>query len=404
MNGTFDNLNVLASLVRNSPNNFAIFLGAGACVSAGLPLGDTLRDIVLETIYGSSLSLEELRRRFYSQFPEAKDFKEITLEVVNHFLIQRHGVIILDLLKNTLNKYKSPPIGYSDLKKLIERDILKKIITVNFDELLEKALNELNVKVIGVNSDLKENVQIWKDSSEPILLKLHGTISNPANLQASLDDVKTLPEDKSLHLEYLIENHSIIFVGYSGRDYDIINCIRHTVQKNKNYKYRFYLISPDEEKMHRNLLKIASSESNFLKLGSDVFLGRLKGLIIDEDSMGSPMHKELAERGFGVKRAIWTPGDHPHSQDYKDTVEAVIYQPNVIPDRGPIESNVGDDAHKAVIKLSKKHYPESKFWITYIYSNRDYPRCKIFCTSIPKFNFGGALIGDMLPKHLFKYI
>lgn len=144
-------------------------------------------------------------------------------------------------------------------------------------------MNELNVKVIGVNSDLKENVQIWKDSSEPILLKLHGTISNPANLQASLDDVKTLPEDKSLHLEYLIENHSIIFVGYSGRDYDIINCIRYTVQKNKNY-YRFYLISPDEEEMHKNLLKIASSESNFLKLESDVFLSRLKGLIIGEDS------------------------------------------------------------------------------------------------------------------------
>lgn len=74
MNETFDNLNELASLVRNSPNKFAIFLGAGACVSAGLPLGDTLRDIVLETIYGSSLSLEELRRRFYSQFHEAKDF------------------------------------------------------------------------------------------------------------------------------------------------------------------------------------------------------------------------------------------------------------------------------------------------------------------------------------------
>lgn len=403
MNRTFDNLNELASLIRNSPDKFVIFLGAGACVSAGLPLGDTLRDIILETIYGSSLSLEELRTRFYEQFPEAKNFKEFTLEVVNHFFIQRHGVIILDLLKNIFNKYKLPPIGYSNLKKLIKKDILKKIITVNFDELLEKALNELNVKAIGVNSDLKENVQIWKDSSEPILLKLHGTISNSANLKASLDDVKILPKDKSLHLEYLIGNHSIIFVGYSGRDNDIISCIKHIV-KNKNYIYKFYLISPSEEEMHKNLLKIASSENNFLKLESDAFLGRLKGLIIGEDSTESLMHKELSKRGFGVKRVIWTPGIHHHYQNYIDTVEVVIYQPNVIPDSGPIESNVGDDTHEAVMELSKKHYRESKFWITHIYSNRDHPRCKTFCTSIPKFHFGGASIGDMLPKHLSKYI
>lgn len=404
INGILNNLGELVSLIRTSPKKFAIFFGAGAGASAGLPLGNSLRDIILQEIYGFSLSPQELKEKFYDKFPQAKEYQELTLEVVNHFLIQKHGITILDKLKRELNKYKSPSIGYLDLKELCKKGFLNKIITVNFDELLEKALKELNPKVIGINSDIDKNIRIWENNKEPIILKLHGTISQPSNLRASLENVEKFPENKAIHLKYVFENHSVIFVGYNGRDQDVISIVKEIIKANEEYNYKFYSVSPSIKATQNQLLKMTGSETNFLKLKSDGFLNRLKGMLLGEAMLNSPMHEELKRQGYGVKRVLWIPGNYPYGGDCIDTVEVLIYQPNAIPDEGPIVGNVGEDVHKIVIELSKKYYPESKFWFTSIYSNRKNPKCKRFCTSIPLYNYGGATMGEMLPQHLIKYI
>jgi len=109
--------------------------------------------------------------------------------------------------------------NHAALVSLLLSGRLNAIITTNFDENLELAMVTLSgrpARVCATADDYTSRLAI-----KPELYKLHGTISSPTSLAATLSRTALLPRKKAETLASLVGACPVLFVGYSGNDDDI---------------------------------------------------------------------------------------------------------------------------------------------------------------------------------------
>jgi hypothetical protein len=264
----------LVSAIGDKKGSFCIFLGAGAAKSSGLALGNELRDIILEKIYGSSNSELKFREEFGARTSKEQ---EITLEMVIQALRSRFGNKAHEFLTNFMNGGKIPSQGYWALVNLVANGFFRVILTTNFDEIMETALNEGLGRTgcirICTSDDFK-SFEPQKNPNLPQIIKFHGTYTLPSTLVASWADIQKLPSIKSEFLNYYSLYFHVIFVGYSGRDPDI----RKTLLKaSVSKRMKIFWVSPNDlEKAAVEVLGWFDSENNHIRMTSDDFFIELE--------------------------------------------------------------------------------------------------------------------------------
>lgn len=214
------------------------WLGAGASYSSGVPLA---AEIVQKLRQQIPSAFDEARKKFSTQL----DVDEPTLEMLLHVYKEEQG-------RETVMKFlhdcgipgheetRTPGIGYRLIAHLAKHGALKYIVSMNFDEVLEKALDTvLTRREIGDATDHERSYwracrhedfkrlhnTMVKNETLPrlILLKLHGTISDYAGMMATRADVEKLAEEKQEILKKIFEiGRHAIFIGYQCADPDII--------------------------------------------------------------------------------------------------------------------------------------------------------------------------------------
>ena len=269
----------LVSVIKDKEAIFCLFLGAGVAKSAGLPLGNEMREIILKRIYGESDFELMFRKEFSAQIP--KD-QEITLEMVVQALRERFGNKAYDLLSNLVNDNKTPSDGYWSLMNLVHAGFFKIVITTNFDEVMENALDDgigrSNYLRI-CSSDEFKSFTPEKNVDKPWLIKLHGTYRLPSTMVASWDDIQKLPQVKAHFLNYYSLYTIIIFIGYSGRDPDIREILQGA---SYSKKMKIFWVSPDAlNKEALEILEWFDSEKNHITMTSDDFFGELEERLIE---------------------------------------------------------------------------------------------------------------------------
>lgn len=264
----------LVSAVAEKKGLFCIFLGAGAGKASGLPLGNELRDIILEKIYGGSNLESKFREEFASQAPKEQ---EITLEMVIQALRSRFGNRAYEFLTNFMNGNKIPAEGYWALANLVANGFLKVVMTTNFDEIIERALDEGigRTEYIRIcTSDDFKSFEPEKNPSLPQLIKLHGTYTLPSTLVASWTDIQKLSPIKSEFLNYYSLYFHVIFVGYSGRDPDVRKAL---LKASVSKRMKIFWVSPNDlGKAALEVLGWFDSECNHLRMTSDDFFCELE--------------------------------------------------------------------------------------------------------------------------------
>ena len=201
----------LVESLKIRKGKYILFLGAGASLSCG---GKTTREIVEDVVEKYELDTDNPWNSFCDFLRKSGEKERFSI----------------------LSKYfedMKASLSHEILVKLIEERYFRLILTTNFDFMLEKALKgtklDLNkdyfVCVVGAE---KEDILIRKleDESMIRIVKLHG-------------DYKTriLPftEEETFRFEKNFEEclkrltkEGIIFIGYSGMDRDVLNCLSNT--------------------------------------------------------------------------------------------------------------------------------------------------------------------------------
>jgi NAD-dependent SIR2 family protein deacetylase len=257
-----------------------VFIGAGASTSAGIPCGTAFRNKILSAVYRANLDQQSLEDRFRQEFSLKDPDGQLTLEMILSHLKDRYGDVALSVVQSQVDDDKEPPPGYISLACLMHEGFFRVAFTVNFDELIERALDmemgstgyERMCETDGFRSstpDLNPNI--------PLLIKLHGTFTLVSTLRAAWEDVQNLLPEKAKFLEHYATYCPLLFVGYSGRDPDIRSCLNISSQRSGN---TIFWVSPNDlEEQAREVLVWYGSTSNHIQMEADTFFGKLEHLL-----------------------------------------------------------------------------------------------------------------------------
>lgn len=228
-----------------------LFLGAGASASAGIRLGNAYRDLALEPFVGRHRDSQAVAEAFFDFLHERQHFlpgetesraafaADLTLERVLRetfidlgFRPRTDSPVIQELMSDCQNALGFVRLGRAairDLARMLRGRLI--IITVNFDELIETDLGVESTVLFTPEhfetslDDLKEYVA--GDATKPVpVLKIHGSISDPDSLIATIDTTSAgLHDSVRAALNSILDVASgpvrWVWVGCSMRDRDV---------------------------------------------------------------------------------------------------------------------------------------------------------------------------------------
>ena len=216
----------LSELVREATaGKLAVFLGAGASRPSGLPLASELIDQHLDVLRSrASKALPFWARwipRFRDEVIPAVDPSWFRLEFFCRCLSDVRPEASHDPL-SPLATGEPSRIHYQ-IASLMQGGLVRTVVTTNFDLLMERSLQNRNVPFEVVHSE--DQLRKFDARSEvPTVLKIHGTMRPDGRpepgIMADLDSIgRRYSAAREAAFRAVVENNSLLFLGYSGRDH-----------------------------------------------------------------------------------------------------------------------------------------------------------------------------------------
>ncbi|RJO65592.1 MAG: hypothetical protein C4523_15715 [Myxococcales bacterium] len=198
-----------------------VFCGAGISVDApsSLPSWNSLRDKTLEAVASRDSHLHQ----YLDHLTKCSAFRGADKWGLSPELVASHLSKFGNGYFESFRALESgePNENHRHLAKLAKAGFLKFIITTNFDLFIERAFDEEAVQYYTYRST-EEFRTFEKNNSGVHLLKLHGCISTPASIIATVEqEGQGLTAEKCKALETLLCSYTFVFWGYSGQDMKI---------------------------------------------------------------------------------------------------------------------------------------------------------------------------------------
>lgn len=225
------------SINKESPH--AVFLGAGASITSGIPSATNCiwqwkRNIFLtknptQAGYYSDITLPHIQRTIQDWLDGENVYPENGSDEEYGFYIEKCYPIPQDRRRyfQSIVENKKPYIGYQLLILLAEAGIIQTVWTTNFDGLVSKATqNSSLITPIEVGLDSVDRLERIYKRGELLCISLHGDYRYDAlkNTEAELQT-----QDKKMRSKLIdnLKSSNLIVLGYSGRDHSIMAALEH---------------------------------------------------------------------------------------------------------------------------------------------------------------------------------
>lgn len=222
------NINPIISLAYNladGKKKYVLFCGAGVSKDAGVPTG---WDVLLETLKKIRIQ-EEGKKVDYTQkqmenYYEKKfkgcEYSEIVKSLCPRMEEQRE--FLKDLFKN-----KTFGNAHRLIAEWIKNNLIRFVITTNFDSMIEYALDEAGFRgkyTVISDDEQVENSKPWVHEECCRIYKIHGTIEQ-GRIRNTDKDVAGLDKNMEKACLEILENHGVVVLGYAGNDKGIMDIL-----------------------------------------------------------------------------------------------------------------------------------------------------------------------------------
>lgn len=234
-------MNELLPLITNlatQNRDYAMFVGAGFSKDAGIM---SSWDVLIETIKPLFIKENNIRKnekivnhdieKWYLENEKINKlgYSQI-LEMMYKGDVERREYL------SQFFKEKMPGDAHLELAKLVAMGVIRFIFTTNFDDLIEKALNEYNIDYdVIFSDDILKKSKSWDKVKQCRLYKLHGDYK-VGGIRNTISEIKFLDNAIAEDFQYIIDRHGLIVIGYAGRDEGIM---QHFMNRNP-YSYPMY--------------------------------------------------------------------------------------------------------------------------------------------------------------------
>lgn len=227
-----------------------LLAGAGFSIAAGYPTASTLTEVLGQRLGLISNGIEILHRHSFSEVAAYAE-KEIG-----------RGFII-DTIKELLNT--AVPV-HPTQAHLAAVQAFRFIITTNYDNLFERACNE-----IGIKYSVKTPASFQSSNDDDVVIyKIDGSIDDPANLNLTYEDAIRAQGSVEFWkpIKGVLSNSSLVVVGSSMRD---VNTKWIADSRNKDIPGVY--VSPQLDELDRILLKRYNLEG--IKSDADTYMASI---------------------------------------------------------------------------------------------------------------------------------
>lgn len=231
-------LNPLVRLAANATMNgrrYILFAGAGVSRDAGLP---SAWDIMMATASilrraEGPVSTEPTEEWFLSSSYASMSYSEIMEKI---FPEQRsQDDFLIDQLP-----VGDPGESHKMIAELAHRGVIRAVITTNFDDRIERALESrsIPVQILATEEDFSHAQPLIHEGRFRVY-KPHGTLGR-GRLRNTPADLDKLPDAISDGLLRAIDDHGLIIQGYAGADVGILDVLS---RRRRNFYPVFWLSS-----------------------------------------------------------------------------------------------------------------------------------------------------------------
>jgi hypothetical protein len=220
----------------------ALFLGAGASITSGMPsaqmcIWEWKRDIFLTNNIGletqfSELSLASVRERIQrwldrqGLYPAqgALDEYGVYIEACYPIPESRRAYFQQKV------RLAKPHTGYQLLSVLAEHGLVRSVWTTNFDQLASRALANSNVTPIEVGIDSAHRILRPSKAGELAIISLHGDYRYD-RLKNTPDEIRDQESRLEAGLVEDLRDAPTIVCGYSGRDQSVMDAFSRSLEQ-----------------------------------------------------------------------------------------------------------------------------------------------------------------------------
>ncbi len=282
-------IRLLASEIMEKIGEFCLFLGAGISAQV-FPLADQISREIIEKDEGSTdivFSYLEKSPQFRKHFEcyYKRSYDEVPLE--GTLFWYKNSTDRESMIKTLRTFFECGgnlkiPYSFEVIAELIRLNKINYVFTVNYDTLLEEKLKEKKMQNVVMKLFKQNDFKSVNICHKKAILKLHGSIDDSESIAGALDEVTELKENKRQVLDFILNGHKVIFIGYSFRDLDIYPALKKIVEK---YKTSCYFVNPADptENIEEilNLSEQGDIDSRYFQMKSDLFFEYLSENISD---------------------------------------------------------------------------------------------------------------------------
>ncbi|MCE1169281.1 MAG: SIR2 family protein [Sphingobacteriia bacterium] len=216
--------------------NLVLFVGAGASIAwpTNLPSFYSLRDYLIDALF--------------CRFSCPTDVNNLEIDTKPELLLQ----IIWEYLNDDVNpisgfKNALPNENHYNIANTCNSGV-KLIITTNFDQCIEIALNDFQIdftvyyKSPSNQEEVEELISLIVKSKKVVIWKPHGDCEHIETLCYTIHHVAKLSVSKYLKIiyEYILSKYDILTLGYSGYDDDLFPILLNYPQFNPSTKKLYW--------------------------------------------------------------------------------------------------------------------------------------------------------------------
>ncbi len=235
---------------RARAGRLVLFVGAGCCRSAGLPGWEDLLRRIEQRAEGEHLLSQDDRGRLKAWFRKVDDYPRIAKLFKDRFPA-RYRDWMQDIFDPS--SPAAPPLLSPAYFRLLRQLPLTRVLTTNFDQLLEDALQPGWTSLTWQDVD---ELPRFLRSERRLIFHVHGRADRFGTLVHTFDEYRALagPEGREARgfLQRIFESSSVLVAGYRLGD-PVIRWLQDQLLSDWNLDPDWYALAPDpgEEERHR---------------------------------------------------------------------------------------------------------------------------------------------------------
>ncbi|MDI2036824.1 SIR2 family protein [Paenarthrobacter nitroguajacolicus] len=213
-----DTLISLAFSVNNNPRAYAVLLGAGVSIRSGIPgAWDVVKGLITdaakvsaggntpedpEAWYQASKGKKPTYQGVLAEFAPTAEERQRLLRP--HFDPQSNGG-------------RRPTAAHRAIAKLVKNRKVRVILTLNFDKLMEDALNEVGIHPTVIETPSKLGASLSPlHTLDCVVVHLHGDYLSPLAMLNTDDELESYDASLQEFLREILTNYGLIVAGWSA--------------------------------------------------------------------------------------------------------------------------------------------------------------------------------------------